>query len=162
MRLDAENSLGFLVADIARLLREQFNDTAQSVGLTLAQARTLLHLARNEGSSQVFLAQILEVQPITLLRQIDRLEEAGLVRRQINPADRRAQQLYLTPAAEPLLETISELGGALTDHAFAGFSNERRALALALLKEIKNNLAIRAADVRSGGSGSRSGREDPP
>ena len=66
MRLDADNSLGFLVSDIARLLREQFNDTAQSVGLTLAQARTLLHLARNEGISQVSLAQILEVQPITL------------------------------------------------------------------------------------------------
>ena len=151
MRLDADNSLGFLVADIARMLREQFNDTAQSVGLTLAQARTLLHLARNEGISQVSLAQILEVQPITLLRQIDRLEEAGLVRRQTNPADRRAQQLYLTPAAEPLLESISELGGALTDQAFAGFSEERRGLALGLLKEIKNNLAVKADDVPGGG-----------
>jgi DNA-binding MarR family transcriptional regulator len=151
MQLDADNSLGFLVADIARLLREQFNDTAQSVGLTLAQARTLLHLARNEGISQVSLAQILEVQPITLLRQIDRLEDAGLVRRQTNTSDRRAQQLFLTPAAEPLLETISEMGGALTDQAFAGFTEERRTLALGLLKEIKNNLAVKAMDGRRGG-----------
>jgi len=154
MQLDAENSLGFLVSDIARMLREQFNGTAQSVGLTLAQARTLLHLARNEGISQVSLAQILEVQPITLLRQIDRLEEAGLVRRRPNPSDRRAQQLYLTPAAEPLLETISEMGSALTDQAFAGFDDERRTLALRLLQQIKHNLSTKAANADSSGRGS--------
>ncbi len=151
MRLDSENSLGFLVSDIARLLREQFNGTAQALGLTLAQARTLMQLARNEGISQVALAQLLEIQPITLLRQIDRLEEAGLVRRQLNPTDRRAQQLYLTPAAEPLLANISELGGALTDVAFAGFDEERRALAVNLLRQIKRNLSDKpgAADARS-------------
>lgn len=153
MQFDADNSLGFLVSDIARMLREQFNDTAQSVGLTLAQARTLLQLARNEGVSQVSLAQILEVQPITLLRQIDKLEEAGLVERRVNPADRRAQQLFLKPAAEPLLVNIGILGGALMDRAFTGFTDERRALVLGLLKEVKENLAATAADSRRAGSG---------
>lgn len=151
-KLDAEGSLGFLVSDIARLLREQFNEAAQSVGLTLAQARTLAHLARNEGISQVSLARILEVQPITLLRQIDKLEEGGLVERRVNPTDRRAQQLFLTPAAEPLLESITTLGRAMTDRAFAGFGDERRALALALLKEVKENLVAAPADGQSAGS----------
>jgi len=149
MQLDSENRLGFLVADIARLLREQFNDSAQSVGLTLAQARTLLQLARNEGISQVALARLLEIQPITLLRQIDRLEEAGLLKRQPNPTDRRAQQLYLTPAAEPLLEKISALGGALTDLAFTGFDEPGRALAISLLQQIKRNLSEKSSDAAS-------------
>jgi MarR family transcriptional regulator for hemolysin len=149
-KLDAEGSLGFLVSDIARLLREQFNEAAQSVGLTLAQARTLLHLARNEGISQVSLAQILEVQPITLLRQIDKLEQAGLVERRANPSDRRAQQLFLKPAVEPLLESITTLGRVLTDRAFAGFTDDRRALALSLLREVKENLTTPAADRSAG------------
>jgi DNA-binding MarR family transcriptional regulator len=146
MKLDSENRLGFLVSDIARLLREQFNDSAQSVGLTLAQARTLVQLARNEGVSQVALARLLEIQPITLLRQIDKLEEACLVERRPNPTDRRAQQLYLTAAAEPLLENISRLGNALTDQAFAGFDEEGRALAVSLLQQIKRNLSDKPAE----------------
>ena len=141
MPFDPDHSLGFLVADIARLLRERFNDTAQALGLTLAQGRALLHLARNQGISQVALAQLLEVQPITLLRHVDRLEEAGLVRRQPNPSDRRAQQLYLTPAAEALLEEISRLGESLAEVAMDGLTAKDRERLFALLGRIKRNLA---------------------
>ena len=139
--IDPDNSLGFLVSDIARALRERFNDTAQAVGLTLAQARALLHLANLEGISQVALARRLEIQPITMLRQIDRLEEAGLIERRPNPRDRRAQQLYLTPAADPLLSEISRLGGSLTEAAFAGMSDEERQRIIELLQQGKLNLA---------------------
>lgn len=148
MQIDAENSLVFLVSDVARLLREQFNGTAEVLGLTLAQARTLAHLSRNEGVSQVALARLLEIQPITLLRHIDRLEEAGLVRRQPNPDDRRAQQLYLGADAEPLMEQIRVLGGAMTDIAFQGFGAEERDQVLDFLKRIKQNLSEEAAGSR--------------
>jgi DNA-binding MarR family transcriptional regulator len=137
---DPDQSLGFLVADIARLLRERFNDTAQSLGLTLAQGRALLHLARNEGVSQVALAQTLEIAPITLLRQIDRLEEAGLVTRRPNPSDRRAQQLYLTGNGAALIAEITTLGQTLTDVAMTGLSPTDRSRLFELLGRIKRNL----------------------
>lgn len=137
---DPDQSLGFLVADIARLLRERFNDTAHAFGLTLAQGRALLHLARNEGVSQVTLAQMLEIAPITLLRQIDRLEEAGLVSRRPNPNDRRAQQLYLTDNGAALIAEITTLGQTLTDVAMTGLSQTDRVRLFELLGRIKRNL----------------------
>jgi DNA-binding MarR family transcriptional regulator len=140
MQIDPDTSLGFLVSDIARLLRERFNDTAQAFGLTQAQARALLHLARNPGVSQVALAQLLEIQPITLLRQIDRLEQAGLVERRQNPDDRRAQQLHLTVAAEPLLDEIGRCGAEITEAALAGLSSTDRERLFQQLRHVKNNL----------------------
>ena len=141
MSLDPNASLGFLVSDIARMLREQFNETAQRLGLTLAQARALVHLANHEGISQVALAQRLEIQPITLLRQIDRLEESGLIERRPNPRDRRAQQLFLTVAAGPLLTKIQELVSALTDNAFSNMSPTERETTIAMLGRVKANLS---------------------
>ena len=155
MPFDPDHSLGFLVADIARLLRERFNDTAQSLGLTLAQGRALLHLARNQGISQVALAQLLEIQPITLLRQLDRLEEAGLVTRQPNPNDRRAQQLYLTGSGDALIAQISNLGESLTDVAMAGLSRRDRDLLFRLLGQIKGNLSATQPGTRAPSPSSR-------
>jgi len=141
MRIDPDTSLGFLVSDIARMLRERFNETTQSVGLTQAQARTLMQLGRNEGISQVALAQLLEIQPITLLRNVDRLEQAGLLERRQNPTDRRARQLYLTPAAQPLLDEITALGRSLTEAALSGIAAGDRATLISTLQQIKGNLA---------------------
>ncbi len=141
MLVDPNTSLGFLVSDIARMLREQFNETAQALGLTLAQARALAHLANHEGISQVALAQRLEIQPITLLRQIDRLAESGLIERRPNPHDRRAQQLFLTAAALPLLTEIQKLVSALTDNAFSNMSSNERELIITLLGQVKANLS---------------------
>lgn len=148
MVLDPDQSLGFLVADIARLLRERFNDTAQSLGLTLAQGRALLHLARHQGISQVALAQVLEIQPITLLRHIDRLEEAGLVARRPNPNDRRAQQLYLTENGTALIAEIVALGQSLTDLAMTGLSETDRNRLFKMLGRIKSNLSTATPTAR--------------
>lgn len=141
MDTDFEHNLGFLISDIARLHREQFNEAAQSMDLTLAQARALAHLGRNEGISQVALARLLEVQPITLLRQIDKLEEAGLVERRPNPDDRRAQQLFLTAAAAPLLARISTLGKAMTERSLDGIDTATREHLIETLRQIKDNLS---------------------
>jgi MarR family transcriptional regulator for hemolysin len=147
MLFDPDHSLGFLVADIARLLRERFNETANAFGLTLAQGRALVHLARSQGTSQVALAQSLEVQPITLLRLIDRLEESGLVERRPNPNDRRAQQLYLTAKADKLLEEINLLGSSLTETAMAGLAARDRERLITLLGRVKRNLLEPAPDT---------------
>jgi DNA-binding MarR family transcriptional regulator len=142
MRFDPNTSFGFLVSDISRLLREQFNTAAQSIGLTLAQARALVQLARHEGINQSALAAILEVQPITLLRQIDKLTDAGLVQRRPDPNDRRAQQLFLTAAAEPHLERIFAMGADLSEAAFLGMDESAREMMIGLLQQVRQNLSL--------------------
>lgn len=134
-------ALGFLFGDISRLLRERFNARAASAGLTLAQARALVYLARHEGISQVALARLIEVTPITLLRQVDRLSDAGLVERKANPVDRRAQKLYLTDAGRGLLKKLAVIGGAITETAVDGLTLEEREQLQALLEKVKGNLA---------------------
>lgn len=134
-------TFGFLVSDVFRLMRENFRATTPELGLTFAQARVLLHLSRNEGISQVALSAILEIQPITLLRQIDRLEQAGLLERRAHPSDRRAQQLYLTPRSQPLLQSIFDIGAELQDQVMAGLDTAERAQLIASLLRIKTNLS---------------------
>jgi len=140
-------TFGFLVSDVARMLRENFRITAPELGLTLAQARVLVQLSRNEGISQVALSAILEIQPITLLRQIDRLEKARLVERRAHPSDRRAQQLYLTPRSQTLVERIFERSAADQERVMAGLDPHERAQLQTWLMRIKANLVQMAAAV---------------
>jgi DNA-binding MarR family transcriptional regulator len=149
MQFDPNASLGFLVSDISRQLRERFNALARSIGLTLAQARVLVQLARNQGINQAALAAILEVQPITLLRQIDKLANAGLVERRPDPNDRRAQQLYLTDAAQPHLERIFAMGANLSESAFAGMDESCQELVIDRLQQVRMNLSQLAADTNN-------------
>ena len=147
MSMNPDTHLGFLVSSVARLMREHFNASAQAAGFTLAQARALVQLSRNEGISQVALAGLLEIQPITLLRQIDRLCEAGVVERRRNPADRRAQQLYLTDKAEPFLSQIWALGDEISDRALQGLSADARAELIRVLQRVKQNLSVDRDDA---------------
>jgi DNA-binding MarR family transcriptional regulator len=101
-----EESLGYLLNDVARLIRQEFHKRIASSNFTQAQARVLVHVSRNEGIRQVALAELLEIQPITLARMIDQLQQHGLIERRTSPSDRRAYELYLTPAAAPHLAVI--------------------------------------------------------
>ena len=94
-----QDSLGFLLADASRLYRRAFQRRLEGSSITLAQARALVHVARHEGVRQVDLADLLELQPMTLARLIDQLAAAGLVERRADPADRRAYRVFLRPAA---------------------------------------------------------------
>jgi DNA-binding MarR family transcriptional regulator len=139
-RPDLEQSLGFLVADIARLLRERFNATAEKMGLTLAQTRVLARLSANEGLNQSELAALLEVQPITLLRQIDRLEAMELVERRAHPTDRRVQRLFLTRKAQPLLNRLVRLGESMQEDWLGDLRESERDQLYALLDRVRANL----------------------
>src|SRR5450631_3665986 len=101
-----QESLGFLLADVSRLMRRAFERRLDGSSLTLAQARALIYVSRHEGVRQVDFAELLEVQPITLGRLIDQLAETGLVERRPDSADRRAYQIFLTPAAASHLAAI--------------------------------------------------------
>lgn len=140
-----EESFGFLLYDIARLMRDQFNAQAQTLDLTQAQSRALVHLNRNEGVNQATLANILDIQPITLLRQLDKLEAKGLIERRQDASDRRMQRLYLTSASRPLLEELNRMGQKMTSAAFDGIDDRLRRQAIDTLMSVKDNLLVSAA-----------------
>lgn len=165
MPIHDNGTLGFLLGDITRLLRERFNARAASAGLTLAQARALVYLARHEGISQVALARVIEVTPITLLRQVDRLSDAGLVERRANPVDRRAQKLYLTDAGRTLLKQLAVIAGAITETAVTGLTPAERDQLYVLLERVKSNLTETVAPSATGSpemthDSSAGGRDD--
>jgi len=102
------NDLPFVLHDVARLMRNRFDQRARTWGMTRAQCVTLMKLECRPGMSQTELAAILEVEPITVARLIDRLEAAGMVERRPDPSDRRMHRLHLLPASEPVLAQIEE------------------------------------------------------
>lgn len=136
-----ENNLGTMLADVARLMRRTFDERARSIGVTRPQWQVLTMLGRNEGSNQGNLAELLVVEPITLCRMVDRLQEAGLVERRPDPADRRAWRLFLTPKARGLLEDLRPLGEQLIDMAFDGISQAERDHLSLTLDRIRQNLS---------------------
>lgn len=142
-----KDTIGFLLNDAARLMRKDFERRARSLGLTRAQWQTLFHLARNEGCNQATLADLLEVEPITLARTIDRLELSGLVERRADPSDRRARLLFLGERAHPLLEELRALGAETREIALAGISDDERTLLMTLLTKMRANLTGREAAI---------------
>ena len=114
----------FTISDVGRLLRTYADQKARLHGMTRAQWAVLLRLERREGLKQSDLAEDLDIQPITLTRLVDRLCLNGLIERRADPNDRRAKLLYLTPAARPLIERISEQVEALADQVLDGIDPE--------------------------------------
>jgi MarR family transcriptional regulator, transcriptional regulator for hemolysin len=136
----AHPPLGFILHDVARFLRKRFEQRARGLGLTRAQWQVLAHLAQNEGIHQGGLADILEVEPITLGRIVDKLEAAGLVERRPHATDRRIWLLHLLPAAHPVLTTMREIGEATRADALAGVSDADRERLIAVLTAMRGNL----------------------
>jgi DNA-binding MarR family transcriptional regulator len=140
-----ERNLGFLLHDVARQMRKRIEQNARGLGLTRSQYSVLAHLARHEGIQQSGLAEILEVEPITLTRILDRLEEAELVERRAHPTDRRIRLLRLTPKAHPLLGEIFTIGAATRGEALEGVAEAERDQLFAILSAMKANLLTKAA-----------------
>ena len=138
--LFSDRTLGFLVADIARLLRRSMDRRLQSLGLTQAQWRAIVHLSRSEGMTQAALAESLEIQPITLTRLIDRMETAGWVERRTHPLDRRAVQLYLTAQSQPILEQMHARAADTLNEATRGVTPRAQRQLVATLEQLKHNL----------------------
>jgi MarR family transcriptional regulator for hemolysin len=153
-------TLGFVVNDVARLMRKRFEQRARvaALGLTRAQAAVLANLARQEGINQVSLAQILELEPITLARLLDRLQAAALIERRPDPKDRRAHLLYLTESAYPLLDRIFALAAEVRDDALAGIPESHRTLLLDMLIEMKANLIEQATEAEDTNASTPAGR----
>jgi MarR family transcriptional regulator, transcriptional regulator for hemolysin len=139
--MNLERSFGYLVQDVARLFARRFNQRALLfLGLTRPQCRILGYLARHEGINQAGLADLLEIKPMTLVRQIDRMEEDGWIERRPDPADRRARRLVLTEKARPLLARILDLSTEIRREAFADLSDEDGRRLIDLLRRVHGSL----------------------
>lgn len=142
--------LGFLIGDTARLMRRAFDERVRNKGITRPQWRVLGLLSRFGGSTQVALAEMMDVEPITLGRMIDRLQEACLVERRADPADRRAWRVHLTAAGEARLTDLKPLANELFADAVAGLSDKEQSELEAMLDIIRLNLTRRAPEVANG------------
>jgi MarR family transcriptional regulator, transcriptional regulator for hemolysin len=129
-----------ILKDVARMTRTYADHKASETGITYAQWVVLARLDRFEGLKQSELAEMLDLQPISLTRLLDRLCDAGMIERRSDPSDRRAKRLYLTPASKPIIERLGDLGEELMATALAGVEREAVEKMVAQLAIIKENL----------------------
>lgn len=135
-----ERKIGTVLSHVARLMRRSFDEQARAIGVTRPQWQVLSVLHRLEGIHQGGLAEILEVEPITAGRMIDRMQDGGLVERRADPADRRAWRLYLTPRGRELLEQLQPLADETADLALEGMPDADKQHLLELLETMHANL----------------------
>lgn len=141
-----EENIGTMLAQVSRLFRRRFDERARGVGVTRPQWQALNLLRHHPGLNQGKLAEHLEVEPITLGRMIDRLQETGLVERRDDPADRRAWRIHLTPKGEELLLRLRPIAGDTVDAALEGVDAEQQEQLRAVLGKIRANLVVKCAE----------------
>ena len=130
----------FTLIDTARLLRTLSDQEVRRMGMTRAQWAVLARIERNEGLKQSEIAEILEIQPITLTRLLDRLAENGLIERRPDENDRRAWRLYLTPAAKPLVDRLDALGRDMMRNVLKGISADALASLTSQIGAVRDNI----------------------
>src|SRR5882724_4614169 len=130
----------FVLNDVARLMRTYADQRARQFGMTRAQWAVLARLEHHEGLKQSELAEMLDLQPITLTRLVDRLCASGLIERRADPNDRRAKRLYLTAQARPLMDRLAELGHDLMGSVLEGFDAKTIERMISELARTKENL----------------------
>lgn len=145
---DPDKTLGFVLHDVARLLRWNFDRRAHTLGLSRAQWSVLAQLRRKDGMQQKILADLLDIQPITLVRLIDRLEKAGLVERRDDPEDRRAKLVFIAKKAVPVIDKLKQLGRATREEALDGISPKEQEQLMRTLLHIRGNLSEKNIDKR--------------
>lgn len=133
----------YLIGDTSRLLRRAFDDRVRALGVTGPQARLLLMLSRAEGENQGFFAELIEVEPISLCRMVDRMAESGLVERRRDPADRRAWRLHLTDRSREMVAELRGCVNALVEEVFAGAAEADRAAFQRVMQLMRSNLGQR-------------------
>jgi MarR family transcriptional regulator for hemolysin len=133
------------IGETAHALRKAFTRRAAALGVTGAQWKVLFKLSLKPGLRQVELADLLDIEPITLTRILDRLQEAGLIERSSDPADRRAWRLHVTAKAKPLVAKLRAIADEMTADAFAGIDPkdvETTRQVLALVRERAGQFAV--------------------
>ena len=133
--------LGFLIHDAARLLRKRFEARGAQYGLSAAQWRLLFRLVKEEGVAQARLAELLEIEPISVSRLLDRMEEGGWIERRQDAGDRRVRTIFPTPKAREAYGVVKGMAGEVYEEALAGLSGDERRTLIRALEAITINLA---------------------
>ena len=144
-----EPNIGYLLSDSARQLRRTFDERVRGLGLTSVQARLLLSLIKFPDNNQAFYADRLEVEPITLTRIVDRMEEAGWVERVADPGDRRARLLHLTAKSRSIVDPLHAIVADLLDDMLAGLGASDQADLARMLTAIAENFSAKRALVEA-------------
>ena len=134
-------SLGFLLMDSARLLRKRFEQETRHLEMTSAQLHILGRLSKNEGINQARLAAMLEMEPITVCRHVDRMEAAGFIERRADPQDRRSRLLAITDKGNALLPDMRAAAQKILEEAQQGLSAAQRTALLDALELFVTNLS---------------------
>lgn len=145
-----DDNIATLLSQVSRLLRRSFDERARNIGVTRPQWQVLAILSRNAGIKQGRLAEILEVEPITAGRMIDRLQEAGLVERRADPADRRAWRIYLTRRGENQLDDLRPFALETFETLLEGIGEAEREQLYGLLTRMRSNLIARVKEPADG------------
>ena len=146
-RSDLERNFGFLMHDVARLMKADFDRRSRALGLTRSQWWVLNFVYALEGATQTELADQCEVERATMGRLLDKLEEKGWVRREADAQDRRIRRVYLTGAVQDLMVALRAIGAEVRNAAMAGLSPEEQDQFVDLLLKIKANMVARDAAV---------------
>ena len=137
---NVDRMFGFVLHDVARLFRKEYNNRVRELGVTRSQWRVIANLYRNEGVTQTELADILEIEPATLARLLDRLEAADWVERRPCEKDRRAKRLHLTDRPAQYIDRMFEVSTEIEHDALSGMSAEEKERLITVLLMIKRNL----------------------
>ena len=129
----------FEIGETAHSLRKAFDRLSAGLGVTRAQWKVLVKLTRYPGLRQIELADMLDLEPITLTRILDRLEEAGLVERGRDPVDRRAWRLHITAKAQPLIAKLQTISAQLVADAFDGIDPQDIEILRTVLGRVREN-----------------------
>jgi DNA-binding MarR family transcriptional regulator len=141
MIIEGIERLGFLVHDAARLMRKRFEARASGLGLSAAQWRLMVRVTKEEGVAQARLAELLEIEPISVSRLIDRMEEAGWIERRTDVSDRRVRTIFPTPKARQAYAEVKGLAGEVYEEALGGMSDDERRALIKGLRAIVENLS---------------------
>jgi DNA-binding MarR family transcriptional regulator len=136
-----DKNMPYLLADSSRMLRRAFNERVRATGVTSQQARLLLQLERTPGQNQSYYAERLEIEPITLCRMVDRMEEGGLIERRPDPRDRRARLLRLTKRSRAEIGRIRAALAGLIETMLDGLDEKEQGQLAAMLTRISSNLS---------------------
>lgn len=144
-RKELRREILFELSDVARAMRTYIDQRARAHGMTRAQWAVLSRIERHEGLNQAELAEALEIQPISLVRLIDRLCTQGLVERRAHATDRRVNLLHLTDAGRDRLQAMSPLGREISLEAMDGMNEAAVAALLETLLRVKANIKTASA-----------------
>ncbi|RUV47558.1 MarR family transcriptional regulator, partial [Mesorhizobium sp. M7A.F.Ca.MR.228.00.0.0] len=137
---DGIDRLGFLIHDVQRLMRKRFEARASGLGLSSAQWRLLVRVAKEDGVAQARLAELLEIEPISVSRLVDRMEEGGWIERRSDAADRRVRMIFLTPKASDAYAVIKSIAGEVYEESLVGVKPEARRVLIEGLEAMVRNL----------------------